>query len=80
MMPDLLQTGESDCCVLMIKHRDLEAVLGWLACAQVDRSELLALLLSLQLEARGGGEGQVLDTVHLGHVTRPPHPSQDLLG
>ena len=77
MMPDLLQTGESDCCVLMIKHRDLEAVLG---CAQVDRSELLALLLSLQLEARGGGEGQVLDTVHLGHVTWPPHPRQDLLG
>ena len=49
---------------------DLEAVLA----AQVDRSELLAR--PLELEA--GGEA-VVESVHLGHLARPPHPGQDLL-
>ena len=49
---------------------DLEAVLA----AQVDSSELLAR--PLELEA--GGEA-VVESVHLGDLARPPHPSQDLL-
>ena len=49
---------------------NLEAVLA----AQVDRSELLAW--PLELEA--GGEA-VVESVHLGHLARPPHPGQDLL-
>ena len=50
----------------MIKHRDLEAALRMRRLgAEIDSSELLTLML----ETRGGGQGQILDTVHhLGHL------------
>ena len=66
MKYDLLQTGEGDGGVLVIKHRHLEAGLPMRRLgAEIHSSELLTLML----ETRGGGQGQVLDTVHhLGHL------------
>ena len=66
MMYDLLQTGEGDGGVLVIKHRHLEAALPMRRLgAEIDSSELLTLML----ETRGWGHGQILDTVHnLGHL------------
>ena len=66
MMYDLLQTGEGDGGVLVIKHRHLEAAL----CVRCVGAEIhCSKLLTLMLETRGGGQGQVLDTVHhLGHL------------
>ena len=70
MMYDLLQTGEGDGGVLVIKHRHLEAALRvrWLG-AEIHCSKLLTLML----ETRGGGQVDKFLQVQRGSIARLGH-------